>query len=175
LWVLEVKRLRQERQWNQTELAYHAGLAPSVISQIENGKRDPSARTLRKLAQALSVEVGDLFPKAQAPLPDLLEDERRLRYLRGWRAFVFKLMLRWEQEPPKTRREIAPVFEAMTALMDEGAFELSKAMSSLEHRELGLFMVGMKALNYMADDVQAGEEAEQRRAALRAIESKIGA
>jgi transcriptional regulator with XRE-family HTH domain len=67
--VLEVKRLRQEREWNQTELAYHAGLAPSVISQIENGKRDPSARTLRKLAAALGVEVGDLFPKAQAPLP----------------------------------------------------------------------------------------------------------
>jgi transcriptional regulator with XRE-family HTH domain len=67
--VLEVKRLRQEREWNQTELAYHAGLAPSVISQIENGKRDPSARTLRKLADALEVEVGDLFPKAQVPLP----------------------------------------------------------------------------------------------------------
>jgi transcriptional regulator with XRE-family HTH domain len=68
--VLEVKRLRQEREWNQTELAYHAGLAPSVISQIENGKRDPTARTLRKLAEALSVEVADLFPKkAQAPLP----------------------------------------------------------------------------------------------------------
>jgi transcriptional regulator with XRE-family HTH domain len=67
--VLEVKRLRQGREWNQTELAYHAGLAPSVISQIENGKRDPSARTLRKLADALEVEVGDLFPKAQAPLP----------------------------------------------------------------------------------------------------------
>ena len=68
--MLEVKRLRQEREWNQTELAYHAGLAPSVISQIENGKRDPTARTLRKLAEALSVEVADLFPKkAQAPLP----------------------------------------------------------------------------------------------------------
>jgi transcriptional regulator with XRE-family HTH domain len=82
--VLEVKRLRQGREWNQTELAYHAGLAPSVISQIENGKRDPTARTLRKLAEALSVDVGDLFPKGQAPpspeQPDfdgLLEEERR--------------------------------------------------------------------------------------------------
>lgn len=67
--MLEVKRLRQEREWNQTELAYHAGLAPSVISQIENGKRDPSARTLRKLSKALGVEVGELFPKGQAQLP----------------------------------------------------------------------------------------------------------
>ncbi len=67
--MLDVKRLRQAREWNQTELAYHAGLAPSVISQIENGKRDPSARTLRKLAEALEVDVADLFPKGQAPLP----------------------------------------------------------------------------------------------------------
>jgi transcriptional regulator with XRE-family HTH domain len=74
--VLEVRRLRLAREWNQTELAYHAGLAPSVISQIENGKRDPTSRTLRKLAKALEVEVGDLFPKGQAPLPDF-EDERR--------------------------------------------------------------------------------------------------
>jgi len=73
--MLEVKRLRQAREWNQTELAYHAGLAPSVISQIENGKRDPTARTLRKLAGALGVEVSDLFPKAQASLP--LEPARR--------------------------------------------------------------------------------------------------
>jgi XRE family transcriptional regulator, fatty acid utilization regulator len=96
--VLEVKRLRQQREWNQTELAYHAGLAPSVISQIENGKRDPTARTLRKLAEALSVEVGDLFPKGQAaPSPEqpdfdgLLEEERRraereklIEALPGW-------------------------------------------------------------------------------------------
>jgi transcriptional regulator with XRE-family HTH domain len=77
--VLEVKRLRQQREWNQTELAYHAGLAPSVISQIENGKRDPTARTLRKLARALDVEVGDLFPKGQTPLP--LEDAPSLEEL----------------------------------------------------------------------------------------------
>jgi transcriptional regulator with XRE-family HTH domain len=69
--MLEVKRLRKEREWNQTELAYHAGLAPSVISQIENGKRDPTARTLRKLAEALGVEVGDLVPKPLAPQPSL--------------------------------------------------------------------------------------------------------
>lgn len=66
--MLDVRRLRLERGWNQTELAFHAKLAPSVISQIENGKREPSASTLRKLATALKVEVGDLFPKA-ASLP----------------------------------------------------------------------------------------------------------
>ncbi len=75
----EVRRLRQERSWTQNQLAFHAGLAPSVISQIENGKRNPSASTLRKLANALGVEVADLFPKDQPPLP--LEDGPSLEEL----------------------------------------------------------------------------------------------
>ena len=67
----QVRRLRLEKKWNQNELAFHADLAPSVISQIETGKREPSASTLRKLAAALQVEIPDLFksptpPKAKA-------------------------------------------------------------------------------------------------------------
>ena len=87
----KVRRLRQERGWNQTELAFHAELAPSVISQIETGKRDPSAATLRKLADALDVGVPDLFErwqdlKAQAPLPfDTPEDEEA----REWRLLGY--------------------------------------------------------------------------------------
>jgi transcriptional regulator with XRE-family HTH domain len=58
-----VKELRDEKGWNQTVLGYHAGLSPSQISLIENGKRNPSAETLQGIATALGVEVGDLFPK----------------------------------------------------------------------------------------------------------------
>jgi transcriptional regulator with XRE-family HTH domain len=82
----EVRRLRQEKEWNQAELAFHAGLAPSVISEIETGKRDPSAGTLRKLASALEVDVPELFEradplKAQAPLPfgEETPTQRRLK------------------------------------------------------------------------------------------------
>ena len=45
-WMQEVRRLRQEKNWGQKELAFHANLAQSVISEIETGKRSPSARTL---------------------------------------------------------------------------------------------------------------------------------
>lgn len=67
-----VKDLREAEGWTQNQLAFHAGLATSVISQVENGKRDPSASTLKKLAEALRVNVSDLFrgeetPKVQAP------------------------------------------------------------------------------------------------------------
>ena len=71
----EVRRLRLQKGWSQNELAYHAKLAPSVISLIETGKREPNATTLRKLASALEVRIPDLFEesgpgKAQSPLPE---------------------------------------------------------------------------------------------------------
>lgn len=59
----EVKRLREARGWIQAKLAVEAGMAPSAVNQIENGKRSPSANSLNKLAGALGVEVADLFPK----------------------------------------------------------------------------------------------------------------
>jgi transcriptional regulator with XRE-family HTH domain len=76
-----IRRLRDEKGWNQTELGFRAGASPSIISLIENGKRNPSTATLAKIAEALGVEVVDLFPKGQrsSPEPTLLnglEDER---------------------------------------------------------------------------------------------------
>jgi transcriptional regulator with XRE-family HTH domain len=71
----EIRRLREARGWSQAKLAGASGMGTSGISQIETGARNPSAATLSKIAEALGVEVRDLFPLDQAPLPDL-EDER---------------------------------------------------------------------------------------------------
>ena len=65
----EIRRLRESRGWSQAKLAGDTGMGVSGISQIETGARNPSAVTLWKIAGALGVEVGDLFPKAQNPLP----------------------------------------------------------------------------------------------------------
>ena len=71
----EVKRLREAKGWSQTKLAVEAGMSVSGISMIENGYRNLSTTTLARLAEALGVGVRDLFPLAQAPLPDF-EDKR---------------------------------------------------------------------------------------------------
>jgi transcriptional regulator with XRE-family HTH domain len=65
----ELRRLRKQRGLTQAKLAVQAGLDPSSLSQIETGARRPNTRTLEKLAGVLGVEVVDLFPKAQSPLP----------------------------------------------------------------------------------------------------------
>lgn len=99
----EVKRLREARGWIQAKLAVEAGMAPSAVNQIENGKRSPSANSLNKLAGALGVEVAELFPKGQASLPDF-EDERRPS-LQSWIAFVGRLADRWGAEISEREQE----------------------------------------------------------------------
>jgi transcriptional regulator with XRE-family HTH domain len=47
------------------------------VSLLESGKRRASARTLSRLADALGVEVGDLFPKEEALRLPLDIDEGR--------------------------------------------------------------------------------------------------
>jgi transcriptional regulator with XRE-family HTH domain len=106
--VDEVKRLRLEKGWSQNELAYHAKLAPSVISLIETGKRDPNATTLRKLAEALEVRIPDLFEESgsgkgrprSSPEPSLfngLEEERHAGVISGvisWAAYTRQIASR---------------------------------------------------------------------------------
>jgi len=65
----EIRRLREDRGWTGAQLAVYAGMAPSAVSQIETGRRSPNTGSLAKIAKALEVEVGDFFPKAEAPLP----------------------------------------------------------------------------------------------------------
>lgn len=67
-----LRRLRSDRGWTQNVLGYHAGRAPSVISQVETGKREPELSTVKALADALEVDwryllLGDTFPKAETP------------------------------------------------------------------------------------------------------------
>jgi len=171
-----VKDLREAEGWTQNQLAFHAGLATSVVSQVENGKRDPSASTLKKLAEALGVNVSDLFrgeeaPKASAPPSD--SDERRrlddgagdrsLRYLRAWRAFAGDLALEWGEKPPRTSREIAPLVSALGALVDAGVFENTGDDDTAARGELSLFRNALAKLYKIADRVESDEVAAELR------------
>jgi len=69
----ELRRLRKVKGLSQAKLAVMAGLDPSTVSQIETGARRANTRTLEQLAAVLGTEVADLFPKGQAPLPDMQE------------------------------------------------------------------------------------------------------
>lgn len=64
----EVRRRRVAAGLTLPELADQTGLSRGYLSDIENGKKSPSAVTLRVLAPALGCEIEDLMPpRAEAP------------------------------------------------------------------------------------------------------------
>lgn len=56
-----VRRIRNDRNLSQEEVAFAAGIKRSYISGIELGRRRPSINALEKLAIALQVDPRDLL------------------------------------------------------------------------------------------------------------------
>ena len=52
---------RQKRKLTSEQLAYQFGISKGYLSDIENGKRLPSLQMLEKIAQALKVDIRELF------------------------------------------------------------------------------------------------------------------
>ncbi len=56
-----LKEVRTERGLSLRELARMASVSPSFLSQIENGKSQPSVATLYSFSKLLGVQIDDLF------------------------------------------------------------------------------------------------------------------
>jgi transcriptional regulator with XRE-family HTH domain len=56
-----LRRLRRERALSQQDLQRLTGIAQATLSDLEGGKRGARASTLRKLAEALSVDPKELM------------------------------------------------------------------------------------------------------------------
>jgi transcriptional regulator with XRE-family HTH domain len=63
-----VKEIRRRKGWSQKDLAEESGVGQDTISGIESGRHEPRPSTLRKLADALDVEVADFFREPAVPL-----------------------------------------------------------------------------------------------------------
>jgi transcriptional regulator with XRE-family HTH domain len=65
-----VKEIRRRKGWSQKDLAEESGVGQDTISGIESGRHEPRPSTLRKLANALDVEVADFFREPAVPLAE---------------------------------------------------------------------------------------------------------
>ncbi len=59
--VERLKEFRRLRAFSQQDLADAAGVGRNTISRIERGETGAHGRTLRRLAQALRVDVAELI------------------------------------------------------------------------------------------------------------------
>jgi transcriptional regulator with XRE-family HTH domain len=60
-----LKKLREKQSLSLTDLAEKSGVNRITIHRIENGKQKPMPRTVRKLADALQIDVEKLMSKGK--------------------------------------------------------------------------------------------------------------
>lgn len=56
-----LKRIRTEKGISQGDIARAIGMDKGFISNIENGKTNPTLSTITKLAKAIGVSIGELM------------------------------------------------------------------------------------------------------------------
>lgn len=80
--MLKLKEFRTKRGLSQADLAKILGLAPSAVSNWEQGTREPNIENLTKIAIVLDVTVDDLieFKKVHDAIgKSLLEKIQKLK------------------------------------------------------------------------------------------------
>ena len=56
-----IRLFRSRRNWSQADLAEYANISLNYLGDIERGKKWPHPDTLSKLAEALGIQVFELF------------------------------------------------------------------------------------------------------------------
>lgn len=92
---LRIKELRKERSWTIDQLAEVSGLSRGYVSQLETGKRQPSAETLDNLAHCFGVKITDLYEvsEQEPTLQGMLDAFRTLDEKQRQTVFDLILML----------------------------------------------------------------------------------
>ena len=65
-----VKARRDELDLSQDAFAHGRGIDRTYLAALESGRRNPTLRTLARLAKALDVDLGDLLQGLQDIEPD---------------------------------------------------------------------------------------------------------
>ncbi len=88
-----LKTLRDRRRLTLKQLADQVGCTGAHLSQIENGHTSPSIATLKKIAEALGVNIVDFFNEEVAGEPVVTrEADRRTVSLGNWNARIQQLV-----------------------------------------------------------------------------------
>jgi transcriptional regulator with XRE-family HTH domain len=61
LLAQRIKSLRTAKGWTQEEFAERAAMQHSYLADLELGRRNPSVRTLVRVANAFGIAVQELF------------------------------------------------------------------------------------------------------------------
>jgi transcriptional regulator with XRE-family HTH domain len=165
------ERLRQERAergLSLRELARRLDVSPSLVSQIETGKIQPSVRTLYAMVSELGVSLDELFAPAEhdeppslgerlnAPtpiVPDITGDGGIVQRAAERNVIDLEAGVRWERLTTRNDREV----EFLHTVYPAGS-ESSPADSLVRHngREFGVVLTGRLNVTVGFDDYVLG-------------------
>jgi transcriptional regulator with XRE-family HTH domain len=142
----ELREIRLRRGLSQADLSAMTGVAEFTISEIESGKRaNPRPSTLRKLAQALEVEVAELYGDPESPLAEAppLQDrlfnggaEERGVFIERCKRHVEARVAHYESRLAEAKRGgLFAGFTGAKTLQDD-AFEEFSQLLALQNGEL---------------------------------------
>lgn len=58
---IKIRELRKKKNLSQTKLAKLAGISNTFLSDVEVGRTNPSLVTLKKISEALEVDIKEFF------------------------------------------------------------------------------------------------------------------
>lgn len=141
--VERVRKRREERGLSIRALARRIGVSPSLVSQIETGKANPSVGTLLAIATELGLSLDELFLDApeQGRNGTSEQNSRRGPVLREHARASIDLAtgVHWSRLTPTSDREI----DFLYAVYDPGGASCHPDALMRHHgREYGLVLAG---------------------------------
>lgn len=74
----QIRKLRRRQGLSIEELAFRAGIHHNYLGDIERGRRNPSIRSLEKIAQGLNVSIKELFNFQTVPFKPAESEKYKL-------------------------------------------------------------------------------------------------
>jgi transcriptional regulator with XRE-family HTH domain len=148
-----LRSIRLLRRRTLKEVAAAAGVSESFVSQLERGRSSASVATLQRLANALGIEVSDLFATDGLPRPRVLR--REARQLLVWGHLGRKALL-----TPKPFHSL----EVVAAEFDPGGSTGDEPYTHGDSEELLLVVRGRVHLQLGTDvyDLDTGDSVHYR-------------
>jgi transcriptional regulator with XRE-family HTH domain len=153
-------RLRQQRERHGIslrELARRVGVSPSLVSQIELDRVNPSVSTLYALVTELGMTMSDVFGDAAAPPPRVVREQRHedgFVTAPGSRSVIdLASGVRWERLTPRSDPDV----EFLHVVYPVGAESCSEhALLTHRGREYGYVTSGTLGVKVGFDEYELG-------------------